>query len=123
MLKVIIQMEFCDECGGMMFPSSDNGIKVFKCKCGAIKPFSNEKSEFYKVKTKIEHSVRSEVTNLSEIMDWKDKNLKSSIKNFKCPRCGYTKAHLETRQTRRADEGMTHFITCLKCGKMKKIGS
>ncbi|MFW9945790.1 MAG: RPA12/RPB9/RPC11 RNA polymerase family protein [Candidatus Odinarchaeota archaeon] len=116
-------MEFCDECGGMMFPSSNNGIKVFKCKCGAIKPFSEEKSEFYKLKTKIEHSVRNEVTNLSEIMDWKDKNLKSSIKNFKCPRCGYTKAHLETRQTRRADEGMTHFITCLKCGKMKKIGS
>jgi DNA-directed RNA polymerase subunit M/transcription elongation factor TFIIS len=123
MLKVIIQMEFCDECGGMMFPSSANGIKVFKCKCGAIKPFSEEKSGFYKFKTKIEHPARSELTNLTEIMAWKDKNLKSSIKNFKCPRCGYTKAHLETRQTRRADEGMTHFITCLKCGKMKKIGS
>ena len=54
---------------------------------------------------------------------WKEKNLRSTIKDFKCPICGYDKAHLETRQTRRADEGMTHFITCLKCGKMKKIGS
>ena len=116
-------MEFCDECGSMMLPSSLNGVKVFKCKCGAIKPFSKDKSESYKLTTKIEHSVRSEVSNLTDLIDWKEKNLRSSIKNFKCPRCGYTKAHLETRQTRRADEGMTHFITCLKCGKMKKIGS
>ncbi|MFX1496443.1 MAG: transcription factor S [Promethearchaeota archaeon] len=116
-------MEFCDECGSIMLPSVVDGIKVFKCKCGAIKPFSEEKSESYKVNTKITHPIREEVTNLAEVMDWKEKNLRSSIKNFKCSRCGYTKAHLETRQTRRADEGMTHFITCLKCGKMKKIGS
>ena len=117
-------MEFCDECGGgMMLPSDVNGKKVFKCKCGAIKAFSEEKSEAYKVKTTIEHSIRNEVTNISDIMSWKEKNLRSSIKNFKCKSCGYDKAHLETRQTRSADEGMTHFKTCLKCGKMKKIGS
>ncbi|MFX0033224.1 MAG: RPA12/RPB9/RPC11 RNA polymerase family protein [Candidatus Hodarchaeota archaeon] len=116
-------MEFCDECGSMMFPSLVDGVKVLKCKCGAIKPFTEEKSESYKVSTKIEHPIRNEVINLTEVMDWKERNLRSSIKNFKCPKCGYTKAHLETRQTRRADEGMTHFITCLKCGKMKKIGS
>ncbi len=117
-------MEFCDECGGaMMLPSNLDGKKIFKCKCGANKPFSEEKSEAYKVTTKIEHPIRNEVTNLTEVMDWKEENLRSTIKDFKCPRCGYTKAHLETRQTRRADEGMTHFIICLKCGKMKKIGS
>ncbi len=116
-------MEFCDECGSMMLPSNLNGKKIFKCRCGAMKTFNEEKSEAYKLTTKIEHSIRNEVTNLAEVIDWKEENLRSSIKNFKCPRCGYTKANLETRQTRRADEGMTHFITCLKCGKMKKIGS
>jgi DNA-directed RNA polymerase subunit M len=116
-------MEFCDECGGMMLPSTVNGKKVFKCKCGATKPFSEEKSNSYRIKTKIEHSVREEVSNLTEFMKWKEENLRSSIKDFKCRRCGYDKAHLETRQTRSADEGMTHFITCLKCGKMIKIGS
>jgi len=116
-------MEFCNECGGMMLPASINGKKVFKCKCGAIKPFSEGHSESYKLTTKIEHSVREEVTSLNELRDWKQENLKSSIKNFKCPRCGYDKAQLETRQTRSADEGMTHFIICLNCGKMKKIGS
>jgi len=116
-------LEFCDECGGMMLPSEVDGKKVFKCRCGAIKPFSDEKSESYKITTKIEHSVRDEVSNLAEIMRWKEEHLRSTIKNFKCSQCGYDKAHLETRQTRSADEGMTHFITCLKCGKMKKIGS
>ncbi|MCK4688078.1 MAG: RPA12/RPB9/RPC11 RNA polymerase family protein [Candidatus Lokiarchaeota archaeon] len=116
-------MEFCDECGGMMLPSNKNGKKVFKCKCGSIKPFSEDKSDDYKITRKIEHSIRSEVTNLTEVMNWKEENLRSTIKNFKCPSCGYDKAHLETRQTRSADEGMTHFIICLKCGRMKKIGS
>ncbi len=116
-------MEFCDECGGLMLPSKMGGKKVFKCKCGFIKPFSEEKSDSYKVTTKIEHSPREEVTNIKHMMKWKEENLRSSIKDFRCPRCGYDKAHLETRQTRSADEGMTHFITCLQCGKMKKIGS
>lgn len=116
-------MEFCDECGGMMFPKTLNGQKVLKCKCGFTKPFQEENLKSYKISTKIDHPVREEVTVITDVMDWKEKNLRSSIKDFKCPRCGYDKAHLETRQTRSADEGMTHFITCLKCGKMKKIGS
>jgi len=116
-------VEFCDECGALMLPTNFEGKKVFKCKCGAIKPFIDEKSNSYRVTKKIQHSIREEVTNVAEVLNWKEENLRSTIKNFKCPRCGYDKAHLETRQTRRADEGMTHFITCLKCGKMKKIGS
>ena len=116
-------MEFCDECGSMMLPSTVEGKKVFKCRCGAIKDFSDDKSDAYRLTTKIEHSIRSEVTNLKEVIKWKEENLRSTIKNFKCPSCGYNKAHLETRQTRRADEGMTHFITCLKCGRHIKIGS
>ncbi len=115
-------MQFCDECGSMMLPSTVNGQKVFKCKCGCTKPLSEENIDSYILKTKIEQPIRNEVSNLTEVMKWKEENLRSAIKNFKCS-CGYDKAHLETRQTRSADEGMTHFITCLRCGKMRKIGS
>ena len=117
---------FCEKCGSMMLPSTVGaGIgvkKVLKCKCGAIKPLE-ENDESYKLKTTIEHSLREEITSTVDIIEWKEKNLKSTIKNFKCRRCGYDKAQLETRQTRSADEGMTHFIICLRCGKMIKIGS
>ena len=116
-------MEFCDECSSMMLPSKLNGKKVFKCKCGAIKPLSEENSKAYKLTRKIKHPVRNEVTTLKEVIKWKEENLRSTIKNFRCRSCGYDKAHLETRQTRSADEGMTHFIICLKCGRHIKIGS
>ncbi len=116
-------MEFCDECEGMMLPTKIEGKRVFKCKCGATKPFTKEKSGAYKLTTKIEHPIRNEVTNVSDVTKWKDKHLKSTIKDFKCPSCGYNKATLETRQTRSADEGMTHFIICLNCGRHIKIGS
>jgi len=99
-------MQFCDECGSMMLPSTVNGQKVFKCKCGFIKPLSEDTAS-YVIKTKIEQPIRNEVSNLTEVMKWKEENLRSSIKDFKCRRCGYDKAHLETRQTRSADEGMT----------------
>ena len=90
-----------------MLPSKLDGKKVFKCKCGATKEFTDEKSDAYKVSTKIEHSVREEVTNLSDVLKWKEENFRSTIANFKCRKCGYNKAQLETRQTRSADEGMT----------------
>ncbi|MHA2006043.1 MAG: transcription factor S [Promethearchaeota archaeon] len=116
-------MEFCNECGSMMLPTKLEGKRMFKCKCGASKPLTEEKSEAYRLNTKIKHPIRNEVTNVSEVINWKEKHLKSTIKDFKCRSCGYNKATLETRQTRSADEGMTHFIICLKCGRHRKIGS
>ncbi|GAG56233.1 unnamed protein product [marine sediment metagenome] len=118
-------VDFCDECGGLMIPTKDDtGKIIFRCKsCRKTKSLDGVEEDHYSIKKKIEHSIRREITSASAILKWKDENLKSAIKNFKCPKCGYDKAGIETRQTRSADEGMTHFIICLKCGKMKKIGS
>ena len=101
-------MKFCKECGALMLPGKDkNGNKVFKCRCGVVEKFSEDESENYKISTEIKRDLKFEVVNAKDIIDWKEKNLKSTIKNFKCPACGYNKASLETRQTRSADEGMT----------------
>lgn len=35
---------------------------------------------------------------------------------MRCRQCGSHDLHVEMRQTRSADEGMTAFITCAKCG-------
>ena len=90
-----------------MIPSKENGKKIFKCKCGASKIFTENRSNAYKIHTEIKHSYREVISNTKDIVKWKDENLKSSIKDFKCRSCGYDKAQLETRQTRSADEGMT----------------
>jgi DNA-directed RNA polymerase subunit M/transcription elongation factor TFIIS len=100
-------MEFCEKCGSLMLPSEKDGKKIFKCKCGHTKSFSEDQEDSYRVSTKIKHDFKEEVINVKEITDWKEKNLKSSISDFKCPKCGYDKCSLKTMQTRSADEGMT----------------
>ncbi|TXT62797.1 MAG: DNA-directed RNA polymerase subunit M [Promethearchaeota archaeon] len=101
-------MEFCPECGSLMLPSEGKaGRKIFKCKCGYVKPFSEDEANKYKIYTKIKRDFKDEVINTKEIIEWKEKNLKSSLKDFKCPSCGYVKCSLKTMQTRSADEGMT----------------
>jgi DNA-directed RNA polymerase subunit M/transcription elongation factor TFIIS len=59
-------VQFCDECGSLMFPSIRDGKRVFSCKCGAIKPFIEEISHLYKLKVKIEHSDEEDLQNISE---------------------------------------------------------
>jgi DNA-directed RNA polymerase subunit M/transcription elongation factor TFIIS len=47
-------VEFCDECGGMMFTSRDNTKKTLKCNlCNAIKPLDDDviKKYQYIIKT------------------------------------------------------------------------
>ena len=82
-------MQFCDECGSMMLPTTVNSQKVFKCKCGYTKPLLEENVDSYILKTKIEQPIREEVSNLTEVMKWKEEYLRSSIKGFRCRRCGY----------------------------------
>ena len=79
-------VEFCDECGSMMLPSTVGagiGLKrVLKCKCGAIKPIDQGDGS-YRLKTKIEHSLMEEITSTVDIVEWKEKNLRSTIKDFR----------------------------------------
>jgi DNA-directed RNA polymerase subunit M/transcription elongation factor TFIIS len=108
-------LEFCDECGSLMFPSNFNGRKVFRCGCGVIKPFSKETSHLYKLNVKIEHPKEEELHNITEIIEWKEKYLKSEVTNFECPSCYHDKALIKTQQMRSAHKGMTQYLICLNC--------
>ncbi len=95
-------MEFCPECGAMMFPN--NG--VLKCNsCGYSKEDSDNND--YTVSKKIE--AKETVTNLGE-----DVEVGPRTEEI-CPECGHNIATYKLLQTRSADEAPTRIFTCVKC--------
>ena len=95
-------MEFCPDCGAMLFPK--NG--VLKCNsCG----YSNETIDEEEYNLKKEIKAAETVTNLGEDVD-----MRSTIKET-CPECGHDEAYYELKQTRSADEAPTRIFTCAKC--------
>lgn len=49
------------------------------------------------------------------------RNNKATTDAFKCSKCKNRKARVEQKQTRRGDEPMTTFVTCLECGHVMKF--
>lgn len=121
-------MSFCPKCESLLRAKKlPDGRRVFYCRqCNLIvDPEGEEGAEgrdAYVHTQTIEHHPRERVKVMDE--EYYDKLVpKSVLSDFKCRRCGFTKCFLQSRQTRSADEGMTHFIICAKCGKMFRIGS
>ena len=108
-------VEFCDECGSLMFPLNLVGKRVLKCRCGAIKPLSKEISHLYKLNVKIEHPKEEELQSITEFREWKEKYFRSEVTNFECPSCHHDKASIKTQQMRSAHKGMTQYLICLRC--------
>ena len=105
-------MEYCDDCGSIMYPMKKEGIQVLKCKrCGFAKEVTEElDKESFKISTDIKH------TEMDKIEIIKEDNLKAMpTTRAECPKCGEKEAAYWQLQTRSADEGMTTFYRCLKC--------
>ena len=95
-------MEFCPECGAMMFPNGSD----LKCNsCGYVKEDSDNTN--YTVSKKIE--AKETVTNLGE-----DVEVGPRTEEI-CPECGHNIATYKLLQTRSADEAPTRIFTCTKC--------
>ncbi len=118
-------MEFCPKCEDLLRPEKDDDGKiVLKCdSCGFKRPIQGEDDlEGYRRKEVIKHTPKDHLLIMDE--EYYNKKMPtSSVTDFKCRRCGYEKCSLVTMQTRRADEGMTHFLICGRCGYKLKIGS
>ena len=111
-IVAVIIFEYCNDCGGMMYPTKEEGEQVLKCRrCGFIQKTSEEEIEnTYKISTEIKHTVKDKI----EVI--KTDDLKTMPKTrAECPKCGHKEAAYWQAQTRSADEGMTTFYRCLKC--------
>jgi len=64
-------MDFCEKCGGIMFPSILEGRKVLSCKCGNFKQLNEAHYNSYKLSKQIEHSLKEELVTASQIDKWK----------------------------------------------------
>lgn len=123
-------VEFCPKCESLLRPHKRaDGIIVFKCTCGYEREGTGEENleafRLKKMETKEEkkqHEIKEKLLFMDE--EYYNKKMpNTAVTDFKCRKCGYEKCSLVTMQTRRADEGMTHFLICGRCGHKLKIGS
>jgi len=100
-------MKFCDSCGSMMVPITDeDGSRQLKCRsCGATK----------KIDGKLTVSHKIEKTPRDKIIVVEDDSIPMPTTSASCPECGHIEAYYWTVQTRRGDEGATEFYRCTKC--------
>lgn len=100
-------MEFCDKCGAMMVPfTQDDGTRVLKCRsCDYTK----------KIKGRLTVSQKLEKTPRDKIIVVEDDSIPMPVTRASCPKCNNNDAYYWTVQTRRGDEGATEFYRCTKC--------
>lgn len=110
------KIRFCDDCGSIVV--GKKGVPTCRG-CGRV--FDDIDRRNYISTKKLKK--KEQIVSLNKIKEWKNENLGSAIKDFECPKCKGSKATIKTQQTRSADEGMTHFIVCLNCGKTTRVGS
>jgi len=100
-------MEFCDKCGAMMVPFTDEDNKrALKCRsCGNTKA----------IEGKLTVSQNVEKSPKDKIVIVEDEAIPMPKTAASCPECGNNEAYYWTVQTRRGDEGATEFYRCTKC--------
>ena len=107
---------FCLQCGDLLdfeLISSD----CVKCqKCGGESSLDAIKNHYITTDDIYDYSRDW----MNKLMNREDKlrteqEVKRTIANEICPKCGYDRMYFTTRQTRSADEGSTVFYECVKC--------
>ncbi|MDW8083799.1 MAG: transcription factor S [Candidatus Caldarchaeum sp.] len=103
-------MEFCPECGKALTPMKSGSKVVLGCKrCGYKKPLETG------IKVIKQEKVNIAARNVAAIIESEESPLPTTT-DVICPTCGHNEAKWWTVQTRSADEPMTQFFRCTKCG-------
>ena len=110
-------LEFCPACGAILPLPLDPEMIDINCHCG------------YKTKaSNLNGMIISRVEIVYNQIEKKRKQLQNED-NFGptveriCSSCGHNEMTYKTQQMRSADEGMTIFYYCVKCGNMEKEDS
>lgn len=107
-------MQFCPQCGGLMYPRREGGRTHLVCRACGYKLEGLNVNAAYRVKREIQHTER-ERTIVIESSDNLPRTL-STTKDATCPKCGHGEAYYWFMQTRAADEPPTRFYRCVRCG-------
>jgi DNA-directed RNA polymerase subunit M len=94
--------EFCPKCKKVMVRKEN---KLVCPKCGCVMERSSKES-YVSVIKQVNRDVPVLESNISL----------QPTTNAKCPACENNLAYWEMKQTRKADEPPTLFLTCTKCG-------
>ncbi|CAK8692370.1 unnamed protein product [Clavelina lepadiformis] len=118
-MSFVTNTGFCPHCGTILPLPIDPNEFYLKCRCG------------YKMEsTRCDNMIvtKAEVI-FNEIKHKRDKKTKASkdmigpsIERI-CTRCGHNEMTYKTQQMRSADEGMSIFYYCTKCGGLEKEDS
>lgn len=104
-------VEFCPKCSNLLRIISEDGKKLFACKCGYQMEIEENIEE-------IEKEIKKKKKALDKnfiIVSNEDKISLHPIVLKICPKCGYKEAEAWQVQTRSADEPSTSFFRCVKC--------
>ncbi|MCE4617270.1 MAG: transcription factor S [Desulfurococcales archaeon] len=104
----------CPKCGGIMVPRRIKGKTVLYCiKCGYTMDVNPEAASKMVRREKITRSPRDKIIVVEEGPPPGASVLKGSVR---CPKCGFDEVYYWMMQTRAADEPMTRFYRCKRCG-------
>lgn len=109
-------MDFCDDCGGMLVSEKKDGETVMQCRdCGNIQDVD---SEDMKVTEEKEEDPKDRL-NVNE--DGDDESTRPTTEK-ECQECGEETQHeWWMKQTRASDEPATRFYKCKECGNVYKV--
>ena len=103
------RMEFCPKCGKVMVLKKRSEKVVLVCpRCGYEKSVKDKV-----IYTKVP---RRKVEEITVIEEGEEGKVLPTTTDVICPKCGNRAAYYWSVQTRSADEPMTRFFRCTKCG-------
>jgi len=106
--------KFCPQCGGIMYPRRRGEEIVFYCpKCKLTVGSEGGDVSIYRMKVEIKHSPKEMMRVLGEEASSGAELIVGSVE---CPKCGHKEVYFWMIQTRSADEPMTRFYRCKRCG-------